>query len=62
MQTLDFVVPTRNRKRILLEDLRTAQHQIEGLQEIFQNQIALNLVHLLGKDHQEMCNFPSEHN
>ena len=46
MQTLDFVVPTRNRKRILLEDLRTAQHQIEGLHEIFQNQIVLNLVHL----------------
>ena len=56
MQTLDFVVPTRNSKRIFVEDLRIAQYQTEGLQEIFQNQILLYLVYLLGNDHLGMRN------
>ena len=56
MQTLDFVVPTRNSKRVFVEDLRIAQYQTEGLQEIFQNQILLDLVYLLGNFHVVMLN------
>ena len=46
MQTLDFADPTKNSKRIFVEDLWTPLHQTEGLQEIFQNQIGLNSVYL----------------
>jgi len=45
-QTSDFASPTTNSKIIFLENPWIPTHQIEGLQEIFQNQITLYLVHL----------------
>ena len=49
VQTSDFASPTRNSKIIFVENPWIPTHQIEGLQEIFQNQIALHLVYLYGK-------------
>ena len=53
VHTLDFEGPTKNSKRISVENLVIQQHQTEVHQGKFQNQKALYLVSVWGRIHLE---------